>query len=387
MLSPLSHPGPDSLNRFAPRIGNRLRTRNYLLIACAGAALLSLLGCQRDAIETHRVEIPEPPEPKVRLLGAMIPHDKDIWFFKLVGKLDAVEPLNTPFEDFVRSVRFDKPGEPITWELPKGWEQGAKKPDRYATFEVGPETDRLDLTVHRYDNVGEMSSIPRNVSRWGRMYAGVKVAADEWKEFVHEDKTAVGEVPITFVDIKGPGSKGGGMMPPFAGDANPHAPPENPHARPEKIGYTAPEGWQEAERVVQRGGIEVRYDVALKIEKGGSSAQLTVSKFPSSGNGVLLRNVNRWRRDQLGLPELDEGQLQDALKKVKLGNADGQAVDFIGPGKPPEKGGRRILGVVVQREGLTWFIKMDGPPDLVGEQKAAFDKFLGSVKFDGGNGG
>ena len=101
---------------------------------------------------------------------------------------------------------------------------------------------------------------------------------------------------------------------------------------------------------------------------------------------MLLMNVNRWR-DQLGLPELDEAQLMDALKKVKVGSADGLAVDFTGPGKPPGKGQRRILGVVVSRQGLTWFIKMDGPADLVGDQKAAFDKFLGSVKFDGGNGG
>jgi hypothetical protein len=75
------------------------------------------------------------------------------------------------------------------------------------------------------------------------------------------------------------------------------------------------------------------------------------------------------------------------MTKVKLGNADGLEVDFTGEGKPPVKGGRRILGVLVPRDGMIWVIKLDGPADLVGGQKAAFDKFLGSVKFDGGNGG
>jgi hypothetical protein len=364
-----------------------LRTRNYLLIVCAGAALLPLLGCQRDAIETHRVEIPEPPEPRVRLLGAMIPHDKDIWFFKVTGKLDDVEPLKTPFEDFIHSVRFNDAAEPITWVLPKGWERrGENGEQRYATLRLGPTDDAPELTVHRYPAEGQMGDLAENVIRWGRMYAGVKVPSDEWRQYTKEDKTAVGDVAITFVDMKGPGGKGGGMKAPFAGEADPHAPQENPHARSEKVTYTAPEGWKETDRVVQRSGIEVRYDVALKVEKGGASALLTVSKFPGNGSKVLLMNVNRWR-DQLGLPELDEGQLMDALKKVKVGYADGRAVDFTGPGKPPGKGQRRILGVVVSRQGLTWFIKMDGPADLVGEKKAAFDKFLGSVKFDGGNGG
>jgi hypothetical protein len=358
-----------------------LRTRTLLLIAAA--ALVSPIGCQRDAIETHRVAIPQPPEPNVRLLGAMVPHDKDVWFFKAVGKVDAIEPLKAPFEDFVRSVRFDRPGEPIAWTLPKGWErlnENKKKEERYATLRLGPSNDAPELTVHRFPAEGQMADPGDNVVRWGRMYAGVKVPEDEWRQYTHEDRAAAGDVAVTFVDIKGPGPRAGATMPPFAGGAN-------PHGRAEAVSYAAPDGWKEADRVVERGGIRVEYDAALKFEKDGRTADLTVSKFPGGGPDLLLPNVNRWRTMQLGLPALDADQLKDASKKVKLGNADGLAVDFTGPGNPPGKGPRRILGAVVSRPGTTWFIKMDGPADLVGEQKAAFDKFLGSVKFDGGNGG
>jgi hypothetical protein len=350
-----------------------------LLIACAVVALLPLLGCQEDGIVARRVPIPEPPEPKVRLLGAMIPHDKDIWFFKMVGKLDAIEPLKGPFEDFVRSVRFDKPGEPIAWTPPKDWQQlPQKSADRYATFQLGARDSAPDLTVHRYDAARQMASIRDNVARWGRMYVGVKVTLENIDDFIRQDKTAEGGAEITFVDMKGPGGKGGGMAAPFAGGANPHEAAEDPHAPAEKLTYKAPEGWKETDRVVKRGGIEVRYEAALKVEDGGASALLTVSKFPDDAGG-LLANVNRWR-DQVGLPRLSEEQLTKQGKKVEVGGGKGLAVDFEGKE-------RRVVGAIVSRKGMTWFIKMDGPAELVGKQKAAFDKFVGSVKFDGGNGG
>jgi hypothetical protein len=349
-----------------------LRTRPPLLLAAAGLALLSLLGCQQDAIETHRVAIPEPPTPKVRLLGAMMPHDKDMWFFKVVGKLDVIEPLKAPFEDFVRSVRFDKPGEPISWDLPKGWERLPENRDRYATFRAGSDDHAPELTVHRYGAAEKMASIPDNVERWGRMYVGVRVTQDSWDQYVRQDKTAAEGVPITFVDMKGPGGTGGGgMAAPFAGGANPHAPRQ-------KLSYTVPEGWKETDPVITRGGMTFRYEAALKVEKGGASALATISKLGGTGGGTLM-NVNRWR-GQVGLPPLDEAQLRDAARTVTVAGGSADYVDFTGRGE-------RVLGVVLPREGETWFVKMQGPADLVGEQKAAFDKFVGSVKFDGGNGG
>jgi hypothetical protein len=350
----------------------------------AGALLLALAGCERDGIETHRVLIPPPPEMKVRLLGAMIPHDQDMWFFKVVGPLDAIDPLEAPFKDFIRSVRFDKPGEPITWAMPKEWAKAAgEQGQRYATLRAGSNDDAPELTVHRFPAEGKMGDPGDNVERWGRMYVGVKVGPGEWKNYTQDDKTAAGGVPITFVDMKGPGAPQGGRgVPPMAGGAG----MPNPHARGEKISYTAPEGWMEGDRVVQRGGIRVEYDVALKLEKDGRTVDLTVSKFATGGGLSLLQNINRWR-EQIGLAKLDEAQLKDAVTKVKVGNAGGLKADFTGPGNQPGKGERRIIGVVVPRETMTWYIKMDGPAALVGEQQAAFDKFLGSVKFDGGNGG
>src|SRR5690349_18651267 len=101
MMSRSSHPCAALVSPLVPSIGRRLRTRCYLLIAVAG---LALLGCQQEGIETHRVLRPPPPPPpeeKVRLLGAMIPHEKNTWFFKLVGPVEAVEKQKAAFDSFI----------------------------------------------------------------------------------------------------------------------------------------------------------------------------------------------------------------------------------------------------------------------------------------------
>src|SRR5262249_58837818 len=122
----------------------------------------------------------------------------------------------------------------------------------------------------------------------------------------------------------GPGGTGGGMKPPFAGGRNPHAP-----ADAGKITYTVPEGWKEADRVVSRGGIEVRYEAALKVEEGGASALLTVSKFPQDAGG-LLPNINRWR-DQVGLGPIDKEQLSRDATEARVGGVRAFGVGYKGP--------------------------------------------------------
>jgi hypothetical protein len=353
-----------------------LRTRHHLLIAFASVALLALLGCQQDGIETHRVdyhEPPPPPEEKVRLLGAMIPHGENTWFFKLVGKLDVIEAQRNAFEKFVRSVEFDRRGEAI-WALPEGWKRLPDDPRRYATIQVADKDDAPELTVNKFGDGPKTQSRLENVARWGRLDVGVRVGWNDLGQYVRDDTTGAG-VPFTFVDMKGPGGTGGGMKPPMPGG-------KDAHAADETLGYKLPEGWKE----VAPGGGQFGPLVAIKVEEGSRSVLITLSKLMGDGGGIL-KNVNRWRVDQLGLSPLKDNQLRDAVKVLDVGGGIAAYVDFTGPGKPAGKEDRRILGLVVPRGGQTWFIKMDGPADLVGGQKAAFEQFAGSVKFDGGKGG
>jgi hypothetical protein len=351
-----------------------LRPRSLLLLAVTGAVLLSLIGCQQDVIETHRVAHEEPPppsDPKVRLLGAIVPHEQDTWFFKVVGKLDAVAPLKRPFEDFVRSIYFSQTGD-AEWKLPEGWERLPDSAGRFATLRPGSKDGGLELTVHRFGNEEQARSKTANVARWGLNDLGIKVRPSDLDEYTHEDRTTADGIPIIFVDMKGPGGKGGGMKPPLAGGRNPHAAPPAPQGKPT---YTLPEGWRE----IAPGDRPFAPLVALQVREDGAEARVTISK----AGGGLLANINRWRQDQLGLAPLARDQAEQAAQDITVGGRVAKLVDFSGTGREP----KRILAVLAPGGEQDWVIKMQGPADLVGKQKAAFEKFVGSVKFDGGNGG
>lgn len=354
----------------------------FFLIAAVGSAL-GLSGCRQDAIETYRVARPEPPAPaasRVRLLGAIAVHGDSTWFFKLVGPLEAVAAQKGAFDEFIHSVRFqDKADEPVTWKKPAGWEQLPGQGFRHATLRIGGGEKPLELVVSRLGREGEASSILANVNRWRKNDLGLKpLRAAELSKAVREEK--VEGVAFTLIDMDGPGGEGGGgMMPPFAG-GGPAAPPGKP-AAPEKLAYETPAGWEPF--VSERMGI--RAEAAFRVREGETVAVVTVTSLGGTGGG-LVANVNRWRADQLGMPAWSEKEVRENVVTLPVGGAEASYVDMAGvpPGaKKPE----RILAVIVPRGDKTYFVKMQGPADLVGKQKGAFEKFIGSLKFEGGNRG
>ena len=58
-------------------------------------------------------------------------------------------------------------------------------------------------------------------------------------------------------------------------------------------------------------------------------------------------------------------------------------MDLTGP-EVPGREPQRILEAIVAQNDRTWFFKMRGPADVVGRHKAAFEAFLGTVRFTGG---
>jgi hypothetical protein len=135
--------------------------------------------------------------------------------------------------------------------------------------------------------------------------------------------------------------------------------------------YTLPEGWRQG----KAGKMSL---AAFLVTQGGQQAEVTISAFPGPAGG-LLPNVNRWR-GQVGLPEMDEVQLEKdkELKKITVNDTAAHLITITG------QRGETILGAIVPRPDQTWFFKMKGPADLVEKQKTAFDTFLASVQFDKG---
>ncbi len=101
----------------------------------------------------------------------------------------------------------------------------------------------------------------------------------------------------------------------------------------EKVTWTLPEGWEE------KPGNQVRY--ATLALPGGLN--VTVFRFPHPA-GSVLENVNRWRKQDVGLADLTQAELDDDknLQKLPLDKGEVLLVDSTGPG--PKKGARPMMG-------------------------------------------
>ncbi|MDG2124243.1 MAG: hypothetical protein P8J87_11120 [Verrucomicrobiales bacterium] len=102
-----------------------------------------------------------------------------------------------------------------------------------------------------------------------------------------------------------------------------------------------------------------------------------------TGGGGLDANVNRWR-GQMGLEDLDEAAIA-LLKRKPLMGEEAVHVDFEGSfkkmGAADGQPGYRMLGRILSSPGFTFFVKMTGPAELVGENAEKFEAFCMSVGF------
>ncbi len=344
------------------------QTPRYVLLPRLALALLAglaLLGCNRDEEIRHyraaRVET-----PPTRLLVAMIPAGDKVWFFKLTGPAPEVAEHQAEFEQLVRSAQFPDKGEPpVTWTVPAGWQQKTSSERlRYATFRVGKTGLELIVT-HLGREAGEV--LP-NVNRWRGQLGLGPITEGELAPLKHEFQ-ANGHT-VTLIDM---------AAKPDESAAPPPSLPPMMASRPAAagaLGYDTPPGWEK----IPATGMRV---AAFKINDGSRSAEVTV--IPLSGQaGGLRDNVNRWRQ-QIGLGPITDEQLRKEAKPIQSADASGFTVDLLGPESAGDKR-QRTLGAILLHGGQSWFIKLQGPFDLVGKQQDAFEKFVRSIRFGAGEG-
>lgn len=335
-----------------------------LRVLLVALAAVPLCGCQQDEIRTYQVSKTE----MTRLLGAILPHEDSTWFFKVSGPATAVGAREAEFTAFLRSLSLTGPADrPLAWKLPAGWEiEKADRPNRYATIRIGAK-DALELTITKLGREGQAASLLTNINRWRNQLALPAVTQEELRNETKVVKTEAGD--ITVVDFTGAGSGKTGGAAPFAGGDR--MPPAAVKEQKADLGYRLPEGWKKA----PSDGIS---KAAFEVRDGQQSAKVTIT--PLGGNaGGLEKNVNRWRT-QVGLKEVNDEEVRKLVQPITIEGKDGHYVDLAGAA-------RRILAVVAVRADTTWFVKMDGPVDLVGKQKANFEAFVRSLRFDGGPGG
>ncbi len=114
-----------------------------------------------------------------------------------------------------------------------------------------------------------------------------------------------------------------------------------------------------------------------------------VSFLQGSGGGVL-ENVNRWRK-QMGMEPLPEGA-EASMQRVRILKSSGYLFDetgtFSGMQGAEPKENFRMLGAVLPAEdmGLTIFVKMTGPAELVAAHANDFYRFCGNLEIGRTNG-
>jgi hypothetical protein len=361
--------------RGVPLRPARVARRLFLL-----GTLAALCGCQKEE-DVRRYKAPKeqagppvataPAETEgvpTRLLGAIIPHGAGLWVFKLMGPDEAVKPHQAEFESFVDSVTFkgDKPD----FKVPEGWREseGTKINGQrlsVAAFRVGPEAEAPELTV-----TPSKGSVLANINRWRGQLSLPPVDEAGLKEISKEKK--VGDATAVLVNLTGTGSGGMGQ-PPFAGKAHPPVTKAGVAVTP-IIKYTLPAGWEEGGELVKSG---IPRLAVFQVKDGSRTAEVSVT---IAGGGVK-ENIDRWRR-QVGLPPLEGDKLKAEAVPILIGDNPALLVDLSGDGKADHKG---ILAAVMPKGQNSWFFKLDGPADIAARQKSAFEAFLKSVRFEGGD--
>jgi hypothetical protein len=114
---------------------------------------------------------------------------------------------------------------------------------------------------------------------------------------------------------------------------------------------------------------------------GHPEAECTLVILGGDGGG-LEANVNRWRREQMGLEPLAPGAVQ-GLPHMNLLGAEATRVALTGTytnmGSPP-RSDWGLLGAILVAERFTIFVKMTGPAALVADESSAFDAFCNSLQ-------
>ena len=167
--------------------------------------------------------------------------------------------------------------------------------------------------------------------------------------------------------------------PPIGGDPLPSGHPDVSAvpavAAPSSEGkpkWEVPAGWKEIP-----GG---QFLVAKFTLTGDGGAQAAVNVSMSAGDGGgLAANVNRWR-GQLGQTPWAAAELQKEAKEIPVASGTATVIEMNGTdgrtGQPAS-----LVGAMLMQPGQAWFYKLMGDAKVVESQKAAFTKFVQTVKY------
>jgi hypothetical protein len=365
---------------------------------------LALAGCDREQVTVQQV--PKDSQPPVQLAqpAAMPPMAGDPHAGLNMNMAAAAEPAQ------------------LKWTLPEGWSEKPLSEFRAASFDAkGKNGQVADVSVIPLPSTGRESDL---VNMWrqqmqlppvteadaDKQAQTAAIGSDHGKVFDITSEQPVidgksrGHMLIAtltrdrtswFFKMTGEDAAVSEQKPAFlqflksvSFESAPAAAMANPHAgmtMPEAAGAPQavpaenmasasgdlPAGWKEVPPTVM---LLKKYVVQ---GSGDAKAEVSVSMLSGQGGGVMA-NVARWR-GQLNLPPLSEEDWSKQAQTLDLPNGKATVVDMTGTDKTGKKA--RMIGVIAPQANETWFYKMMGEEQIVGQQKAAFTKFVQTAKF------
>jgi hypothetical protein len=307
------------------------------------------------------------------MLAAVIPHGDEVWFLKMQGPDQLIMAHKAEFDQVLRSFRFleqkDKENDkPVSWTTPPGWKTEPPTKMRYATLVLNTKDASLDLSITRLPGGG---NVVANINRWRKQLGLNPIAAIDLPKVTTQVK--LDSETAVAIDFVGVAQKSAAMAPGL--ERQPPAPP--PEAAAPPFEYTMPNGWTP---LVEKSSTFPAV-VSFQVLEGSQEAKVTVHRL-SAESGSLADNIDRWRR-QIGLPTATAEELKNSVREFTVSGIRSPYVDLVGPrnsaGEP-----KRMLAAAIPQGGSIWYFKILGPAELVGRQKAAFEAFMSSVRFQGG---
>jgi hypothetical protein len=355
--------------------------RGLMMTACLFT--LAASACNKDDIRTYippkAVEVDNQPDlgdgPRERMLAAMIPFGRAVWYLKLQGPEKDVTAHKQDFDLVLQSFRLHEAGDkPASWTTPPGWRQESGAGGmQYAVLTLEARGAPLEITVTRLEGTPNSVNVTLNVDRWRKQLGLHPVSGADIPKVTRQvklpDATAV---CIDFTGVAQEASRVGKA-------AKPAPPPARATQQAEAapLKFTKPDAWT----VLPDQGGPFRALASFEAVEGNKQARITITSLAGEAGG-LNANIVRWR-EQLGLTKAAPGETERDVKDIVVDGLPGQFVDLtaLSPSGPQQQ---RMLVAVVPQGSRTWFFKMLGAAELVGKQKSIFETFMQSVRFEGG---
>jgi len=228
----------DSCFRFVRQTTGGVSTAVLSAVALSLVVLSMASGCSQEApIVTYRIPTKVPvafAAEDSRMVAAILPQEKQAWFFKIVGRQSAVERIAEQFKTFVEEIEFEDGKPVIADELPENWKRGGSRAMRFASIDINTPEEQLDLSISQLALMDDWDSlVTSNIVRW-RKQVGLEATEEKWSGAEKLDWRGGGDTAAVWLDVTGrPASAGPPAMggAPFAsmisgsGDASadPHA--------------------------------------------------------------------------------------------------------------------------------------------------------------------